>query len=349
MGKWKKVIGILFTVLILVSLIKKTEYIFRASNTDQCIAATDAFHNMPDNSFDVITYGSSHSWRGVNPMEMYEKYGIAAYNYSGNWQRLSTEALYFYDSLRTQSPKVVLFETYKINEVIEDEDLDGEIYYTRHISDFPYKRHYLHKAFGNSLERYIAYYFPLSQFHSSWNDINVDNFKEWFTVEEYENTMGYCSVIKGDSGKETTEVRILDPDTFEQYELCPEAIEILDGIVKTCKENDIAIIFYTNPCQGEYNYSDAMTRYAEENDCVYLDLFKLFDDVGFDETTDFSDEGHLNRLGAIKAADFLGAYINDTYDLKDMRNVEGNLWEGKLNNIVGNKLIEWKETHPEYQ
>lgn len=341
----RKIRGVVGTVIILLFLLGESQYLLRPSNTDQCTMAIEAFHNMPKNSFDVILYGSSHGWRGVNPMEMYEKYGIAAYNYGTNWQTLSTEALFFYDSLRTQSPKVVLIETYRINDVIKNQNLDGEIYFTKSISDFPYKRQYLKKAFNDNLERWVSYYFPLSQFHSSWNEVDINNFKEWWTVEEFENTMGYYSANVNFAGIETTEITKPNSSTFPQYDLCDDAIEILDGIVETCRKKNIELIFYTNPWQGQNNYSNAMSEYASENGCVYLDLFKLYEEVGFDEKIDFMDEGHLNRSGAIKAADYLGNFIEDSYDLPDVRKVDNNLWEGKFNNIVGRTHNDWIETH----
>ena len=40
------------------------------------ITAIRTFHNQPENSFDVIGYGSSHMWMGFDANAMYEKYGI---------------------------------------------------------------------------------------------------------------------------------------------------------------------------------------------------------------------------------------------------------------------------------
>lgn len=338
----KNILGFLSICGLLVCLIKYSEYILRPTNTDPCTANIDAFHNMPEDSLDVIIYGSSHSWNGVHPIEMYEQYGIAAYNYGGNWQRLSTEALYFYDSLRTQSPKVVMIETYRINEVLMDQNMGGEIYYTRNISDFPYKRKYLKQAFGNNLERYIAYYFPISQFHNSWNDIEINNFKQWYTPEDFESTMGYCYTSIGD---DIEPVIIDDPSTFDQHALSPEAIEILDDIVTTCKEQGIILVFFTVPWQGQNNYSDALSLYAQDNDCTYIDLFKCMDEIGIDYNTDFRDAGHLNNNGALKTADYLGKYLSGNYKFDDMRMVDGNLWEGKLTNRADTKYTEYYSTH----
>lgn len=339
MNRIKGILGGLITVSILVVLIKWSEYVLRPSDIDQCISAVDAFHSMPENSIDVMIYGSSHSWRGVNPIHMYEKYGIGAYNYGANWQTLSTESLFFYDSLRTQKPKVVLIETYRINDVIVDSDMTGEIYYTRNISDFSQKREYLNQAFGNDFERYFSYYFPLSQFHSSWNSITFDNFITWYTKEDFINTMGYFYLPFDNE----TPVTIEESITFEQKALGDAAIKVLDEMVKTCKEQEIELIFFTVPWQGENSYSDAMTKYAEENDCIYLDLFKIKDEIGLDLNTDFYNAGHLNNKGAIKVTDYLGKYLKDNYQLEDKRFIDDNIWMNKNGNRTGNRKIKWSK------
>lgn len=49
---------------------------------------------MPENTIEVIGYGSSRMWRGLAPIEMYEAYGIGAYNYGCNWQHINTTELF---------------------------------------------------------------------------------------------------------------------------------------------------------------------------------------------------------------------------------------------------------------
>lgn len=79
--------------------------------------------------------------------------------------------------------------------------------------------------------------------------------------------------------------------------------------------------------RGEYNYADAMTVYAEEHGCDYLNLFEHLDEIGIDGASDFRDTGHLNDSGAAKVADYLGQYIIDHYEVSDMREIKGNQWE----------------------
>ena len=320
----ERLIMCFLTFTLTVCIIYKLGIIVRPTRTDNALNAIDTFHNMPEDTLEVIGYGSSHIWRGLNVMEMYEKYGIGAYNYGCNYQRINTTKLFFKDSLRTQSPKVVLIETYLVNELLRDTNITGEIYYTRGIPEFEGKQEYLKQCFGNDKERYLSYYMPLCAFHHNWVNLEENSFVENSDDTNFYATMGYLYT------SEVTPITISDPSTFVQEELIEAAISILDEIVDICNENNIEIIFYTAPWKGTYAYSDAMKAYAEENGCIYFNLFEYLDYIGIDCKTDFCDDGHLNDSGAVKVADFLGEYIVNNYDVTDFRTVEGNIWEQNL-------------------
>ena len=112
--------------------------------------------------------------------------------------------------------------------------------------------------------------------------------------------------------------------------MLPESVSELDKIVQFCRDNGIEVVFFALPWDANYQYSDAMEKYAEENGCVFLDLCKEFEEVGLDGKTDFSDYAHLNTRGSCKVADYIGQYLKDNYELTDMRNIEGNIWQKVL-------------------
>ena len=126
----KKLAAILLCVVLIFVGVLALGHLTRPLGDDVAIANVENFHKLPENSIDVIVYGSSHAWRNVNVDEMYDKYGIGAYNYAANWQHLDTTWLFVHDSLATQTPKVALIEGMHINSNEFDTDMDGEIYYT---------------------------------------------------------------------------------------------------------------------------------------------------------------------------------------------------------------------------
>lgn len=318
----KRLAGVVLTVILICFFVNRTGYLLRPVKTDIAINAINTFHNMPDNTFEVIGYGSSHMWRGMSAMELYEKYGIGAYNYGCNWQNINTTALFLEDSLKTQKPKVVLIETYHVNALKYDTNLDGEIYYTTAISEGDEKQSYLKQCFGEKKERYVSYYMPLCAFHDNWTNISKASFEEDSTYTfDFRKTMGFVE------SEEVKPVQIPEQSGAEQCELSELSLQTLDHIMNLCKENEIDVIFYTAPWQGENNYREAMKEYAAGHGCVYFDLFEYLEELDIDPAGDFSDEGHLNTAGAEKVADFLGDYLVKHYELTDFRNKKNTIWE----------------------
>ena len=90
--------GCLITIIITIICICNLGYIVRPIDTDGAFAQIDTFHNLPENSIDVIVYGSSHAFRGFNVMELYDKYGIGGYNYGFHWQQLNTTKRFAFDT-----------------------------------------------------------------------------------------------------------------------------------------------------------------------------------------------------------------------------------------------------------
>jgi len=307
--------------------------LLRPVETDINVINIDTFHELPKDSLEVVLFGSSRMWRGVNVMEMYDEYGIGAYNLGCNWQHINTTNLFVHDALKSQSPKLIVIDATNAHLPLMDVDMDGEIYYTESIPWSLTKYKTVRQYFGRGLERYFSYFVPLCAFHENWQNVTTDNFNEKninvdFLTEasesdndEFFRTMGF-----GDT-KFSKAVEIGDYNDFEQKPFEKYATDVLDDIVKICRENNTEILFITIPFQGESNYIDAMREYSEANGCGYINLYEYIDEMEIDVNKDFGDPSHLNTEGATKVADFLGKYISEHYELTDYRTVDNNQWE----------------------
>lgn len=320
-NKIKNILTCLTAGILLLGAVQKTGEFLDPLWAGGAMNAVEAFHELDENTVDVMVYGSSHAWKGFDPIELYKNTGIGSYNYGCNWQHINTTRLFLKDSLKSQSPKVALIETYRVDEMLKDTDLNGEIYYTKKLPWSEDKRKYLQECFGKNPGGYISYCFPLVMFHENWNIVSKENFKGGRTTEEYLSSMGY------EPGDRIEKVKLADPYSFRQKELPEFSVNILDDMVQTCRDKNIRIVFFTVPYQGEYCYSDAMKRYAGENGCEYLNLFEYTDEMGINENCDFRDTTHLNDSGAKKVTAFIGEFLDRNFQLTNKQNIEGNLWE----------------------
>ena len=122
--------GVIF-IVISVGMLLAAGFFLRPLNVDFNTSRVKAFHSLPRDSVDVLCFGASSGMRGFDTPFLAEEYGINAYNYSGNWQRFNTANMFFHEALSRQSPRLVIFEIKNINRLLVDQDMNGEIYYTR--------------------------------------------------------------------------------------------------------------------------------------------------------------------------------------------------------------------------
>lgn len=303
----RKLISTMLFLTILSACIWKAGIILRPTDPDFCENQINAFHSLEENTLDVITYGSSHCWTSFDAPYYEEQTGLRTYNYGCNWQCLNTTWLFFYDSLKTQSPKRVFVEVGLADRSGYDRDVDGEIYYTRKIGNSEQKKEYLKKCLGSikdNYERYLSYYVPFVLSHENWENLERKSFHYHpNSTQELETVNGFNVVEKN------TEVNIIR--YVEQEELPKESVNMLDDIVHTCKEQNIELIFYCSPMECGYQYENFMQDYANSNGVSYVGFNRCFDEAGFDETIDFADGGHLNVKGARKATEYLKGVLDN--------------------------------------
>lgn len=308
--KFKNFIGSIFVLILICCGVAYLGGLFAPASTSESINSIRAFHSMPEQSIELMAFGTSHVWKGFDAKALQQKYGISAFNYGGNWQGINTTLLFVQDAFRTQTPKVILVDTYVAYSLIKDIPMEGQIYYTRAISDFPGKRKFLKTCFGDNKERYLSYYVPIVAFHENWINLNEDNFIKKRTKQDYIDSLGY------DPSDDVSETNLLLYQRSVNRELPEDAIAILDEMVELCKKNDTELVFFTSPYEGVYDYAGAMERYAAQKGCYYINLFEKIEEMGLDSSTDFRDTQHLNDEGSKKVALYLGKYVIENDILK---------------------------------
>ena len=246
------------------------------------------------NTIDVLVAGDSESYTSVSPMDLWDRAGIAAYDCGQPWQRIQETYYILKTAFRTQSPKLVLFET---NTMFRD---PGFL-----------------KNVQLSLTEPLAYHFPVIKYHNAWKALfdgpggpkkSYKGFEIRDKVVSYEGDEEYMK------------------ETKDKAQI-PEVVRIyMEKIKRLCEKNGANLLLVSAPSPKNYNYKkhNSLEEYARENDLPYVDLNMKFRDIGIDWKMDSYDRGdHLNISGARKVTAYMGKYLSDNYDLPDRRNDDG--------------------------
>lgn len=246
------------------------------------------------NTIDVLVAGDSESYTSVSPMDLWDRAGIAAYDCGQPGQRIQETYYILKTAFRTQSPKLVLFET---NTMFRD---PGFL-----------------KNVQLSLTEPLAYHFPVIKYHNAWKALfdgpggpkkSYKGFEIRDKVVSYEGDEEYMK------------------ETKDKAQI-PEVVRIyMEKIKRLCEKNGADLLLVSAPSPKNYNYKkhNSMEEYARENELPYVDLNMKFRDIGIDWKMDSYDRGdHLNISGARKVTAYMGQYLSDNYDLPDRRNDDG--------------------------
>lgn len=246
------------------------------------------------NTIDVLVAGDSESYTSVSPMDLWDRAGIAAYDCGQPGQRIQETYYILKTAFRTQSPKLVLFET---NTMFRD---PGFL-----------------KNVQLSLTEPLAYHFPVIKYHNAWKALfdgpggpkkSYKGFEIRDKVVSYEGDEEYMK------------------ETKDKAQI-PEVVRIyMEKIKRLCEKNGADLLLVSAPSPKNYNYKkhNSLEEYARENELPYVDLNMKFRDIGIDWKMDSYDRGdHLNISGARKVTAYMGQYLSDNYDLPDRRNDDG--------------------------
>ena len=303
---YKRSIAFILCVAVGIMLMNRLlEHPLRPINTDTTVNSVNSFDAFSDNSLELIVYGSSHAWCGIDTGMLYEEYGIEGYNYGCAWQHVNTTQLFLDDSFISQNPKVVVFETDMLEALLTDTDMCGEIYYSKNVGTLDAKWKYLRQCFGNKAFRYIGYILPTIVFHENWKELSEESFMNNSNTHDFVASRGY---LGSDSNERANIGRY---EEFSQEDIPNEIFLIFDEMVQMCKQRGIEVVLCTLPYEGEYKYAEFVEAYAKENGLKYINCFEKYEELQIDSNSDFRDSGHLNDNGARKITADLGKYLSE--------------------------------------
>ena len=315
----KRILGCLGVVVLLCAVLGYAARVLRRKDAD--IRFRDFF--AAPQQLDVLLFGSSHMGGGVAPMELWQDYGIAAYDCAVNGGQLPLAYWMLRSTLEYADPKLVVVDCYwatadakaperglthnaldafpagpvKVQAVL---DLYGDI---------------APDAIGQNLlrlpyARLAEYLWDFSLYHARWNELTRQDFDPAPSPQK---------------GAELFATIFLKGQTqplprSEKWQGEAVGLEYLRRIIAECQGRGIGVLLTYLPFSAQedaWREANRIYDIAEEYGVDYLNMLDM--DL-VDYRIDCADaDSHINPSGVRKVTKWLGAYMQENYALPDHR------------------------------
>lgn len=280
----------------------------------------DFYGYMEKDTIDVLCVGSSHVYCSINPVQMYDDYGIAAFNLAAGSQSVWYSYYYIKEALKTQKPKIIILDIYTV--ISEDNYFD----YTKTQGNLlnmkpSYNKWEALKAAETDKKVELFLGFPIT--HTRYNNLQKRDFD--LSKNGNGNFLGYYYSSRIVPYEESS---IKDVGAVaERTPITEKAETYIRKCIELCQEKDIEIILTNAPwpniteeTQKRFNYVQDI---ADEYQVPFINGCLHTQDIGLDYAVDsMGDGGHLNYTGAVKYTKWLSDYLKSNYDLPDRRTDE---------------------------
>ncbi len=319
-NNFKKIVIILSTLAIFIVIVNAVVVILKPK-TSHGVKQADYMYSQPKDTIDVVFMGSSHIHCDINTKVLWDKYGIAAYDYSAAEQPLWITYYYLEEICKYQSPKLIVLDLFSPARFKDDfqyhwlpDNLNGVRFSLTKIK----------MACVSSESDKLFNYFPsIFNFHSRYDEVGKDDIKELFKTD-YEK-----SAFKGYTPYFNT-TNIEEPEFYEEFSggLTVKSEIYLIKIIEFAKEHNIDLYlivspyYTTNEDETVYNRIHEIAEYYE---LEFNSTNYFYEEIGLNFDSDFNDPSHLNYKGSCKFSDYIGGRIKQLYDIPDRRGLER--WE----------------------
>ena len=278
----------------------------------------DSFHNLPEDSIDVIVLGSSHAQYSFVPSFFYEDTGLYSYVLGSAFQPIKVSYLMLKEALKTQSPEMVILEVYTatLGEAPINENRYVLAEYLMTGDERKETISYLPE------EKRITYYNEFINNHNNWRTLtSLDDLK--INKSNIDASMGYIQNSITLPVENYWYSFTYDEDLDVQ--LTEEDINALNNIYDLCQKNNIDILLYMVPMddvtQENQSYRHEVWKWAEERNIKYIDLLETDRKIDIRSAIDH-DGFHMYTNGANIVTDELAYFITNNYNFDNHKDNE---------------------------
>ncbi len=272
-----------------------------------------SFYELEDNSIDVAVIGSSVAAAAVDVFQLYEDYGVSAYNLGVMQQPMIGTYYWLREIAKTQSPSIVLVEVKTAGRVSDKDEADARKSYDYmrwSANKIQYALDYC-EIYETSLFEYL---FPFSLYHSRWNEISEDDY-DFILGNDYSLTRGFATLTT----RYSTDYEGFDEDgKVKDIDFNEANEEYLENIIEFCDDNGMEVVlFKTADSAWSFNKYYHVKSIADEYGVDFIDFYlkSVMDDAGIVFSSDAADSYLLNIDGAKKTTDYIGEFLDENYSL----------------------------------
>lgn len=277
-----------------------------------------AYRAEPEDTMDVLYFGSSYAYCDFDPVEIYRNSGLTGYVMAGSEQTMSITYWYLREALETQSPQTV---------VIEPTGVFFERYQQYTQTNLVYMPPSLNKLgaifTAAEPELRVGLLWDLWFYHSRWKEVGPADVRKAFTPAAPDQRKGFTPVAG--TAEELTLTQNPRPLSPEQY---AENLQWLLRCLELCEARGIQAVLLINPtysqCSPEqYRQLEADVA-AAAPEVRFYNWANSFEALGLTPEEHLYDGGHLNGEGAAVYARGVAALLTEELGLVPMEQTAEN-------------------------
>ena len=313
----KRLISAICFCALLFFLIGRVTYVL--SDKSRGTLAED-YYQYGRNTFDVIFAGPSTTQYAIQPMQLWEEFGIVSYNLGTSAQTVAQEYYLVKEAIQLHHPKLVVLDggtessEKKVNSKEHLHFMSDGMPITSKV-----KWEMMRDLAGTDILEFIL---PIYTYHTRWKELTKND----FLPDSKEHVLGAVTgVVRGDGPA------LVENPIDTSYQISGWSKYYIEKLIRLCRSTGTELLMFTTPTLYE---GKTITQEAYDNrkgayyalaellssyDVPFLNYFTRGAELGMDKETDSGDGHHLNIWGARKFTSFIGNYISSRYHLEDHR------------------------------
>ncbi len=311
----KTAVKVVSGALILCMLFWHANHVLAVKYDDGIYSVTN-FYELEKNTVDVLVLGSSHAYMSFNTGVLWREHGISSYLLTASAQPLWNTYYYLKEALKTQKPKLIVLEGYRLLE--EEEFLDAG-YVIKSTYGLKWSKNRLDAIRASApQEDWPGYLLGYTQYHDRYQELSEEDFTSGKEAEKYETWKGFELGMTAQP---------MDQPDFGTCTGCLSLTEKTEkyyrAIIELAQAQGIPIMVVIAPYGGmtqeDQKKFHTAERIAGEYQVPFFNYNLMEDELWIDYGTDMFNTSHLNGRGSCKFTSYWGEYIAGQYDLPDHR------------------------------